>query len=50
MLSATQLGETIVFDYDKNNEDLLVRIVDVKYGSVSYDFKRELLINKLYVY
>ena len=50
MLSATQLGETIVFDYDKNNEDLLVRIVDVKYGSVSYDLKSELLINKLYSY
>ncbi|MBO4496998.1 MAG: hypothetical protein J5739_02205, partial [Lachnospiraceae bacterium] len=50
MQSATQLGQTIVFDYENNNEDLLVRIVDVKYGSVSYDLKSELLINKLYSY
>ena len=50
MNSATRLGETIVFNYVNNNEDLLIRIVDVKYGGVDYNLKSEALVNKLYSY
>jgi len=47
MKTATQVGQRFTFNYGAN-EELLIRIVDVKYGGKAYTLKSDLYINKLY--
>ncbi|MCR5830425.1 MAG: hypothetical protein K6F93_08795 [Lachnospiraceae bacterium] len=46
--TAVQVGQKFSFNYDKNDENLLVRITDVKYGNEAHPLKSELYINKLF--
>ena len=48
MISASQIGQTFAFDYNRNDEDLLISVVEVRYGGVEYPLKSELFVNKLH--
>ena len=48
MMSASQFGQTFVFSYGNNREDLVIRIVDVKYNDTEYPLKSELFVKSLF--
>ena len=48
MMSASQFGQTFVFTYGDNREDLVIRIVDVKYNNTEYPLKSEMFVKSLF--